>query len=71
MAEQITFTTNLPLVFEGQEGKQLAEAGQVYSWDAGAAAFVPADNLERLVTHEVSAGSFELVFHSDGSVVWD
>ena len=68
--EKITFTTNYPLTFNSLDGEAFAEDGQVYSWNAGAAAFQAEDNLERLVTHAASPGSYELVYHSDGSVVW-
>jgi hypothetical protein len=59
------------VVIQGRDGTPLAEADQVYTWDAEAAAYGPQDNLERLVTHDASgSGDFELVFHTDGSLVW-
>jgi hypothetical protein len=70
LSEHITFTTNLPIAFEGADDAQLADDGQVYTWNASMARFMPTDNLERLVTHDTGAGHFELVFHSDGSPLW-
>ena len=67
----ISFTTNYPVTLNSLDGAAFAEDGQVYTWNSEAAAFQAEDNLERLVTHAVSPGDYELVFHVDGSVVWN
>jgi hypothetical protein len=69
--DPIRFITNTPLIIQGQDGAQLAGADQVYTWDGEAAAYGPQDSLARLVTHDADGqGTYELVFHVDGSVVW-
>jgi hypothetical protein len=71
MAERITLTTDVPVVIKGRGGEQLAGADQVYTWDAEAAEYGPQGSLDRLVTHDpAGTGAYELVYHSDGSVVW-
>ena len=66
----VYFTANVPIVIRGADGEQLAEDDDVYTWDADAAAYGPQQALERLVTHLVSAGDYEPVFHTDGTLVW-
>lgn len=71
MAENITLVSNVPIIIKGKDGAALAGPNQVYTWDAAAAEFSPQDSLERLVTHDPSGlGNFEMVFHTDGSMVW-
>lgn len=71
MAERITLTADVPVVIKGRSGQQLADADQVYTWDTANAEYGPQGSLDRLVTHDpAGTGSHELVFHSDGSVVW-
>jgi len=71
MAERITLVSNVPVVIKGKDGANLAEANQVYTWDAASEEYGPQDNLQRLVTHDTNgSGNFELVFHTDGSVAW-
>jgi hypothetical protein len=71
VGEPIRLITSTPLIIEGQDGAQLADTDQVYTWDAEVAAYGPRDSLARLVTHDADGlGGYELVFHTDGSVVW-
>lgn len=71
MTERITLLANVPVVIKGKDGAALAGPDQVYTWDATAEEYGPQDNLGRLVTHDVTGtGNFEMVFHTDGSVVW-
>ncbi len=71
MGDPITFTSSQAVTIKGRDGAQLANDDEVYTWDADAAAYGPCETLERLVTHDTSgAGSYEMVFQNDGSLVW-
>ena len=70
MTADIALIANAPVSIQGRDGQQLADDSDVYTWDAAQAEYGPQTALERLVTHQVSAGTYELVYHSDGSVVW-
>jgi hypothetical protein len=70
MPDQINLTSSIPVVIKGLDGAQLASDDQVYTWDVDAAEYGPQANLDRLVTHDTGSGTYDLVFHSDGSVVW-
>jgi hypothetical protein len=70
MSTPIYLSANAPVSIKGADGEQLAQDDEIYTWDADAAAYGPQPGLERLVTHEVSAGNYEIVFHTDGTLVW-
>ena len=69
MSTPIYLTANVPVSIRGAAGEQLAEDDDVYTWSDEEVAYGPQQALERLVTHEVSAGEFELVVHTDGTLV--
>lgn len=69
--DRILLTANQPVAIAGQNGIQLANPDQVYTWDASQSQYGPVDNLDRLVTHDTTGlGDFDLVFHTDGSPMW-
>ena len=71
MTEQITLSAPIPVVVAGQDTAQLAAADAVPTWNEDAAEYQPQVPLERLITHDTTgSGDYEIVCHTDGSVVW-
>jgi hypothetical protein len=70
--DRITLTANLPVAIAGLDELQLAQEGDVYTWDESAAQYVPGDrwsvwsHLTRLA-QAISTCSFTVMAHPSGT----